>query len=405
MSFRISEYFRGVGVKRLSPVEIEPNDSNQHEFNGTAGFKGFFGTEKRRFQGRFIYMSDEDSEPIQADGNLTWYDARKRDPVRTEFRLYYTNNVVIEKAAAGDLLVIGWVSENKLLIIVAAAGSTLEQQLLWLFKLDQVQSKFTFEDFSTDRRELGFAGKYILSELGIEAEEQAPDYLTELLKRYRDTFPTTREFSDYSRSTVEGVDPLADPDTALMTWLNREEMLFKALERVIVKKRLQKGFGKDNSDVDEFIAFSLSVQNRRKARAGFSFEHNLVYLFSLHKLKFSRGAVTERNNKPDFIFPGINYYHNADFDVNLLTMLGVKTTAKDRWRQILAEAAKIPVKHLITLEPAISRNQTEDMRANNLHLIIPAPLINTYTTGQRKDIIDVRSFIRILKDRQKYLNK
>ena len=42
-------------------------------------------------------------------------------------------------------------------------------------------------------------------------------------------------------------------------------------------------------------------------------------------------------------------------------MLAVKSTCKDRWRQILAEADRLPVKHLLTLEPGISVAQTDEM--------------------------------------------
>jgi hypothetical protein len=50
--------------------------------------------------------------------------------------------------------------------------------------------------------------------------------------------------------------------------MDREEVLFRTLERHIVNERLRRGF----SDGDEFVAFSLSVQNRRKARAGRALE-------------------------------------------------------------------------------------------------------------------------------------
>jgi hypothetical protein len=120
----------------------------------------------------------------------------------------------------------------------------------------------------------------------------------------------------------------------------------------------------------------------------------------MNKVHFSHGAVTERNNKPDFIFPGSRYYHDKQYDSAMLTMLGVKTTAKDRWRQVLSEAAKIQSKHLITLEPSISRNQTEDMKANNLQLVIPRPLFGTFTQIQQQDLVDVRSFIELVNDRQ-----
>jgi len=53
-------------------------------------------------------------------------------------------------------------------------------------------------------------------------------------------------------------------------------------------------------------------------------------------------------------------------------MLGVKSTCKDRWRQVLAEADRIDQKHLLTLEAAISINQTAEMQSKQLQLVVPA---------------------------------
>ena len=78
-------------------------------------------------------------------------------------------------------------------------------------------------------------------------------------------------------------------------------------------------------------------------------------------------------------------------------MLGVKTTAKDRWRQILAEANKIDLKHLITLEPAISEHQTEEMKEQNVQLVIPQGIMHTYNESQQNDIINLKEFIQHLK--------
>jgi len=186
----------------------------------------------------------------------------------------------------------------------------------------------------------------------------------------------------------------------IVKWLEREEALFRKLETVIVKERLQKGFGKDGTDVDEFISFSLSVQNRRKSRAGHSFENHLAVIFEKFKIRCSKGALTERNNKPDFLFPGEKYYHDKTFNFELLTMLGVKTTAKDRWRQILSEADRIPDKHLITLEPAISKNQTDEMKAKNLHLIIPKPILSSFLPHQQSEIITLSNFIELVAKNQ-----
>ena len=59
-------------------------------------------------------------------------------------------------------------------------------------------------------------------------------------------------------------------------------------------------------------------------------------------------------------------------------MLVVKTTCKDRWRQILNEADRIPVKHLFTLQEGVSVNQFQEMCESNVRLVVPKPLINKY---------------------------
>ncbi|GJQ62004.1 MAG: hypothetical protein SCALA702_10570 [Melioribacteraceae bacterium] len=81
-------------------------------------------------------------------------------------------------------------------------------------------------------------------------------------------------------------------------------------------------------------------------------------------------------------------------------MLGVKSTCKDRWRQDLSEAERIERKHLFTLEPAISVNQTNEMEANKLSLVLPESLHSTYKETQRENLLNLSSFIDIVKSRE-----
>ena len=81
-------------------------------------------------------------------------------------------------------------------------------------------------------------------------------------------------------------------------------------------------------------------------------------------------------------------------------MLGVKSTCKDRWRQVLAEANRIKTKHLFTLEPGISENQTTEMQYSNLRLILPQPLHETYSTAQQVWLMNLEGFINLVRDRQ-----
>ena len=90
----------------------------------------------------------------------------------------------------------------------------------------------------------------------------------------------------------------------------------------------------------------------------------------------------------------------TDVPVERLAMLAAKSTCKDRWRQILAEADRLPVKHLLTLEPGISAAQTNEMAARNVVLVIPLEIHGTFSAGQRPQILTVRAFIERLRNQQ-----
>ena len=77
-------------------------------------------------------------------------------------------------------------------------------------------------------------------------------------------------------------------------------------------------------------------------------------------------------------------------------MLGVKTTCKDRWRQVLVEADRIAEKHLLTLEPAISVAQTDEMRMHNLQLVVPEHIRQSYKPIQQNWLMNIEEFIGIL---------
>ena len=127
----LSDYFTGISAKRLSKVEADPGTSNQHEFNGVNSFKDILGSEKKSYSAVFIYLSDNDEETITDKSFLTWYDARERHPVRSEFRFYFPSTTVTDKAEPDDMVFIGKRPDNSILVIVTQANSTTENQLLW----------------------------------------------------------------------------------------------------------------------------------------------------------------------------------------------------------------------------------------------------------------------------------
>lgn len=119
-----------------------------------------------------------------------------------------------------------------------------------------------------------------------------------------------------------------------------------------------------------------------------------------HNIHYDRTKVTENRSKPDFIFPGIKEYHDQNFLASLLTMLGAKSTCKDRWRQVLAEADRIEHKHLLTLEAAISVHQTDEMASKNLQLVVPQSIHKTYTLQQQDWLMNVSELVELLLEKQ-----
>jgi hypothetical protein len=170
----------------------------------------------------------------------------------------------------------------------------------------------------------------------------------------------------------------------------------------VVADRIRNGFHSDEcTDVDGFMGFSKSVQNRRKKRAGLALEHHLEAVFIAHKLRFGREVETENRNKPGFLFPGQEEYRNPAFPAARLTMLGSKSTLKDRWRQVLSEAERVTPKHLLTLEPGISESQTDEMQAKQLQLVLPQSLHATFRERQRGWLMTLGNFVKLVKERQR----
>lgn len=397
----LSQFFSGVALKNLSAVEADLVRSHQHEFNGVEGLKKIFGqaTGKQTFEAKFIYLTDHDDEPVISEGFLTWYDAREAHPKRSEHRLYFPTTEVSNCAAEGDLLVIGRRQDGSVLVVVAEAESTISNQIRWLFGFsDLVHPGFSVKaETESDQVKLEFASRLILDEIGIIQEEEVPNFLDLMLDRFGKKFPPTRQFSEFARSTIADLDPRDDPDAVLLAWMDREEVLFRALERHIVGDRLEEGFSKD---VDGFLAYSLSVQNRRKSRVGSALENHIEEVLIKCGIRYDRTKITENKSKPDFIFPSIAEYGDMTFPSARLTMLGVKSTCKDRWRQVLAEADRIDDKHLLTLEPAISTAQTDEMKDKRLSLVIPKGLHSSYTAAQQGWLMTFTGFIEEVRGRQ-----
>ena len=184
------------------------------------------------------------------------------------------------------------------------------------------------------------------------------------------------------------------PDVRLLRRRDCEFEIFKAVEGAVEGAKVAAGF----SDLIAFIGLAQTVLQRRKSRAGRSLELHAKEIFLeeglVEDMTFSHGAKSEGGKKPDFLFPSAAAYRDPSFPTDRLRMLAAKTTAKDRWRQILNEANRIDRKHLLTLQEGVSEAQFAEMKAANVQLVVPARLMSKYPKSIRRELMTLDSFIK-----------
>ncbi|QSB84045.1 hypothetical protein JW296_01595 (plasmid) [Citrobacter freundii] len=107
---------------------------------------------------------------------------------------------------------------------------------------------------------------------------------------------------------------------------------------------------------------------------------------------FATQAVTEGNKKPDFLFPSAGAYHDTEFPVENLRMLAVKTTCKDRWRQILNEADKFIRCICLHSRRSFSGSISGDAESG-VRLVVPSSLHKKYPRRVRAELMTLGAFI------------
>ena len=99
------------------------------------------------------------------------------------------------------------------------------------------------------------------------------------------------------------------------------------------------------------------------------------------------------DGKPDVVIPNEAAYHDKDYPLDKLFIIGVKTTCKDRWRQVLNEGKRVPEKHILTIQPGISTNQLNEMHKANVTLVVPKRFHKDYPKDRDITLLTVEEFI------------
>jgi len=311
-------------------------------------------------------------DDLETNSVITWYGAKTRAEYRlTRFGRHFP---YLSPDLVGDLLV-----------LIRVGESDFRAYILGLE-----------EDISEIQAVLGVevADRWAIFAAGLRSEESDDDCLNRKFRDFverLDVFPPGVLFSDKTRAALNecvGAFDSLSFDSSLLHCMEAEYKLFRLAERRLCQSEIIGGF----KDVDSFLASASSILNRRKARAGRSLENHVEQILLDARIPHKMRPLSI-DGKPDIVVPSEEAYHDSNYPLNRLFIVGVKTTCKDRWRQVLNEGRRVEEKHLLTIQPSISTNQLNEMNKAGVRLIVPEKLHGNYPSQGRMKLLTVSAFV------------
>ncbi len=311
---------------------------------------------------------------LTTPSNVTWYGKK----TRSEYRLtgFGKGFPYLQADCIGDLLVIIPHTFGEFTAYVLDQDDDIEEVQTAL-GLDITQSWGAYQDgnVTTGGSTTGCIRKHS----------------RDFLKLLDDKFPGTDVFSETARAILEKCVTgfkLLPPDDALKKCLDTEFEIFKLAERQLCSKDISRLF----QDVDDFVKTAHRIINRRKVRAGRSLENHVDHLLTRENIRHEMRPGKIRGQS-DIIIPGAAEYNDPAYPLEKLCVVGVKTTCKDRWRQVLQEAPRVRKKHLLTTQHGISIRQMDEMHEAGITLIVPEKLHKKYEKGSKITLLNFEEFI------------
>lgn len=316
----------------------------------------------------------------QAMPNLIYYNSRPfrhQANGRNEFRVTGfggRRSAVQDPESTGSILVTAWDRSNA---VEAWLTKTVDEEEIVEGLLGPVEPATHVVRLAT------MGGQQAIR---VRAQAECEPYLESLPSQWSVAFPSGRELT--AEAVRRRLGTGHDVDRRIVDRYRCEFGLFKVVESALTLPLITAGFG----TVEEFLGIAQTVANRRKSRAGRSLELHLEQVFREEGVAYEAGATTEGNRRPDFVFPSIDAYRAG----RPTRMLGVKTSVKDRWRQVLDEAAKIPDKHLFTLSEGVSPDQFGQMESAGLRLVVPAGNMRHFPPTIQPKLLSLNGFLRLV---------
>ena len=304
------------------------------------------------------------TQVLWSDGTLTestvkWYGTG----TRSEFRLTNFNRIrdfwPRDVGNIGALLILVRVRDGRWHGYVLDAESNIEA----------VAAEFGFDLVARNWAE--FDDTSSASPASIESLGAEPTVSALLAEAQSDSrLPATKVMASAAQDVVNRrLRPGAmDADELLIEYTTTEFEIFKLLEEALYTDQVGEGF----ESISDFLALAQTITQSRKSRAGRSLELHVAEILRRSGLSFDEQPVLD-GTEPDFILPGTAAYPE-DANGREPFVVAIKTTCRDRWRQVLREAPRVAKRYLLTTQHGMSDGQALDIAAAGIQLVVPKQL-------------------------------
>jgi hypothetical protein len=322
------------------------------------------------------------SHSQRADARLIYYNSRRRGAgTRNECRLTRfggSASAVQDPANTGSILIVSFEPSGRR--AAAWLTTTLEEEQLLEGQLGPVYPGGLLY-LGPDE-----SGRSTLLDLAPAVSRCNPT-LESLPRAWAGSFPTPMALVAEAARLI----PLGSRsvDAVLVDRYDCAYAMFRLVEEALWLPHVTQGF----PSIESFLGTAQAVLQRRKARAGRNLEEHLATLFRERGVQFTAQALTEPNIRPDFVFPSIERYRDAPSAAPDLDVLASKSTLRDRWPSVVREAAKVPVKHLFTMDDGVSESQFDEIVRSNIRLVVPERTVTKYPPSVRPRLWTLRAFI------------
>lgn len=339
---------------------------------------------------RFSLRIDSHAGETQ-EVRAVWYNNHQRQGTRNETRLTGfggRDSPLQDPESTGMIVVFAFVTdpENKATECRVWLCRSEAEEDLFAERLEPIEPG-RWIVWSPDARSLAFAGSAPGRSCRLAKEDIPPDWLS--------PFPTGAQIVAKSVEMCPGSGE--QPDKRLLLRRDCEYDIFLSVEEAVETPHIQRGF----TSIDQFVSRAHAILQRRKSRAGRSLELQTKGILLEEglgeKKQFDYNLESEPGRRPDFLFPSKSCYSDPEFPSDRLRMLAVKTTCRDRWRQILNEAERINTKHLLTVQEGVSEGQFREMRQSGVQLVVPKPLWDSYPSEIHPELMTLETFIADVK--------